>query len=335
MAVITLEYSTPPPYVFGYLYIGAVLLASAKLGRNAMLWVTGMAIGLTILNLWIPGKEPITSVTFVNRTIAILALLITAWLSDRLREYTVTVTQQKIQIVNQTQLTKVREDFMSTLTHDLKTPLLGAIETLKALASKQLGTINAEQKRAIDIMIHSHQTTLKLVEMLMDIYRNDVEGLRLDKQPIDLLDIAEEAILQLTSLAESRQVNLYLKQGDSDFRQTYPINADFLQLQRVFNNLIANAVNHSFRRGKVEVLISIKHDDYHVQIFDEGQGIHAHELPHLFARFYQGHSDRQAKGTGLGLYLSRQIISAHGGKIWAEPRTPRGAVFAFSLPRYS
>jgi two-component system NarL family sensor kinase len=68
-----------------------------------------------------------------------------------------------------------------------------------------------------------------------------------------------------------------------------------------------------------------------VQIMDEGQGIPADELPHLFDRFYQGQSDRQAKGTGLGLYLSRQIVEAHGGKIWAESRA-NGAVFAFRLP---
>jgi two-component system NarL family sensor kinase len=69
-----------------------------------------------------------------------------------------------------------------------------------------------------------------------------------------------------------------------------------------------------------------------VQILDEGLGIPAEEFPHLFERFYQGHSDRQAKGTGLGLYLSRQIIESHGGKIWAEQRSPQGTIFSFCLP---
>ncbi|WP_071455831.1 sensor histidine kinase [Gloeomargarita lithophora] len=331
--VITLEYSTPPPYVFGYLYIGAVLLASKKLSQKAVFWVTGTAVGLTLLNLWIPGTESISFVTVVNRIITILALIITAWLSDRLREYETAIIRQKIQITNQNQLTKVREDFISTLTHDLKTPLLGAIETLKAWEAEQFGRITQAQKRVIAIMNRSHQMMIQLVETLMDIYHNDMEGLQLNQQPVDLLEIAEEVMLQLASLAASRQINLYLKQGDSDFRQTYRVYGDTFQLQRVFSNLITNGINHSLKGGKVEVLIHIKSNEYQVEIFDQGQGIDPHELPHLFERFYQGYSNRQAKGTGLGLYLSRQIIAAHGGKIWAEPRSPQGAMFAFSLPR--
>nr|WP_217650590.1 HAMP domain-containing sensor histidine kinase [Spirulina major] len=218
------------------------------------------------------------------------------------------------------------------LTHDLKTPLLGAIETLNAFQAGQFGTINTAQQRAIAIMIRSHRMTLQLVEMLMDIYRNDLNGLQLHRSIVNLTNIAEEVILQLTPLATSRQVHLCLRQGDSDFRQAYWINGDAFQLHRVFNNLITNAIHHSLRGRKVEIFIALKNNVYQVQILDEGQGISEHDLPHLFERFYQGNGDRQAKGAGLGLYLSRQIIEAHGGKIWAEQRSPRGAVVAFWVP---
>jgi two-component system NarL family sensor kinase len=69
-----------------------------------------------------------------------------------------------------------------------------------------------------------------------------------------------------------------------------------------------------------------------VKVLDNGPGITEDELPYLFERFYQGQSDRQAKGSGLGLYLTRQIIEAHGGTIWAENRKPQGALFGFRLP---
>lgn len=69
-----------------------------------------------------------------------------------------------------------------------------------------------------------------------------------------------------------------------------------------------------------------------IKVADHGAGVRLEEIPHLFERFYQGQSDRQAKGAGLGLYLSRQIVEAHGGTIWAENRQPTGAVFAFRLP---
>jgi two-component system, NarL family, sensor kinase len=332
IVVIILEYSTPPPYVFGYLYIGAVLLASVRLGRLATLWVTAIAILLTLLNLLIPGIEPITVVTIANRLITVLALVVTAWLSDRIQQYETAITRQRLQIAAQTQLARVREDFVSTLTHDLKTPLLGAIATLHALQDEQFGTVTAAQRRAIAIMLRSHQMTLQLVETLLDVYHNDTEGLHLHLAAVDVVALAEEAIAHLTPLASTRQVHIRLGYGESNFRPAYWVEADALQLQRVFTNLIANAINHSLRGSSVDVVILSRSGSCHVQVLDEGQGIQPDELPHLFDRFYQGHSDRQAKGTGLGLYLSRQIIEAHGGKIWAEPRIPRGAIFAFRLP---
>lgn len=99
-------------------------------------------------------------------------------------------------------------------------------------------------------------------------------------------------------------------------------------------NLIANGINHSLRAGKVEVIFTSHDDEQIVRIIDEGQGITDNELHAVFERFYQGHSDRQAKGSGLGLYLSRQIIEAHGGKIWVQKGVPKGAIFGFRLPSH-
>jgi two-component system NarL family sensor kinase len=330
--VIVLEYSTPPPYVFGYLYIGAVLLANRKLSWRATRWVTIIAILLTLLNLAIPGLEPVTNVTIANRAITVCALAVTGWMSDRLQRYETAIMHQHAQILAQAQLSRVRQDFVSTLTHDLKTPLLGAIETLKAMETEQFGAISPGQRRAIAIMNRSHQTTLQLLETLMDVYRNDAEGVPLNMTDVDLLRLAEDTIIQLTPLAASRQVHLHLHQGDSDFRQACWVQGDAFQIQRVLGNLIANAINHSLRGSPVEVIVQAQQESCQVQILDQGQGITADELAHLFDRFYQGHSNRQAKGTGLGLYLSRQIIEAHGGRIWAEVQQPKGAIFGFCLP---
>jgi len=105
-----------------------------------------------------------------------------------------------------------------------------------------------------------------------------------------------------------------------------------VQLERVFVNLLTNAINYSPRGGKVEIVMKSYASYQVVKVIDRGLGITDDELPHLFERFYQGHSDRQAKGSGLGLYLSRQIIDAHGGMIWAENKLPLGALFGFRLP---
>lgn len=109
---------------------------------------------------------------------------------------------------------------------------------------------------------------------------------------------------------------------------------DALQLQRVLINLLVNAINHSPRNGRVTVVLEPQNTYQVVKILDTGAGIQPEQFSHLFERFYQGHSQRQTKGTGLGLYLSRQIIAAHGGIIWAENLLPVGAMFAFKLPVY-
>lgn len=336
VVVLLLELATPVDYVFGYLYTGPVLIATSRLGRKATFYTTLLAVVLTILNLWVPSSEVKEPVTIASRLIAAMALIVTGILSDRNRCYEQAIAQQQAKLQAQQQLVKVREDFASTLTHDLKTPLLGAIETLKAWEQNKFGAVSATQHKVLTTMIRSHQATLQLVETLLDVYRNDIEGLKLHLAPVDLVAIAEETIAALTDLAASRQVYIKLGYGTSDFRRAHWVKGDALQLQRVFANLLTNGINHSLRGGKVEVIFESQADEHVVKVLDNGLGITSEQLPHLFERFYQGNGDRQARGSGLGLYLTRQIIAAHGGTIWAANQaatpTTRGALFGFKLP---
>lgn len=330
--VVILEFSTPSDYVFGYLYIGPILLASRHLSRKSTYQVTLVACALTLLNVWLPSIDIVKVPTLASRLIATLALVVTGILSDRNRVFQQTLLQQQTKLQAQEKIASVREDFAATLAHDLKTPLLGAIETLKAFQRQSFGAVQLAQAEVIATMIRSHQTTLQLVETLLDVYRNDTEGLKLYRSSLDLVEIAEEVAKTLTDLASSRRVSISVNQGSSDFRKFLWINGDDFQLQRVFTNLLTNAINHSPRGGRVEVVLESGSSHQTVKVIDSGAGVKPEELPHLFERFYQGSSDRQAKGSGLGLYLSRQIIEAHGGTIWTENRHPSGAIFAFRLP---
>lgn len=332
--VIALEYATPSDYVFGYLYTGPILLANPRLNRSATLQVTLIASVLTLLNLVVPTVELTNPATVANRFIAMMALVATGWLSDRNRRYEEAIARHKAQLQAQTQLASIREDFVSTLTHDLKTPLLGAIETIKLFQAGQFGTITPPQEKVLRMMDRSHHASLQLIQTLLDVYRNDAEGLQLQRQPVNLVALAEEVIATFTDLAASRRVHILLNQSESDFRRSLWVNGDTLQLQRVFANLLVNAINHSPRGGKVEVRLASLGEYQVVRMLDSGQGITEEELPHLFERFYQGHTNRQATGSGLGLYLTRQIIEAHGGTIWAENRKPKGALFGFKVPAY-
>lgn len=332
--VLLLEYTTPAPYVFSYLYIGPILLASAHLGRRTTFTLTVIACILTMLNAWLPIASSVETSTIASRLIATLALVVTGVLSDRNKLFQQTVSQQQAKIQAQEKLAHVREDFASALTHDLKTPLLGAIETLKAFQQGSFGDVQPIQQTVLATMIRSHKNTLQMVETLLDVYRNDNEGLSLNLAPVELVKLTEEVATTLTDLAASRRVHISLNYGESDFRKFLWVKGDAFQLQRVIANLLTNAINHSIRGGKVEVMMEPSSSYQTIKVADNGAGVRPEEVPYLFERFYQGQSDRQAKGSGLGLYLSRQIVEAHGGTIWAESRNPRGAIFAFRLPAF-
>jgi two-component system, NarL family, sensor kinase len=342
LIVLILEFITPVDYLFGYLFSAPILLSSFWFGRRATIFAASLAIGLTLLNLWIPGGHILTPATICDRSIASLALFATGWLSENNRRDRAALIQQQSQLNVQKQLSRLREDFASTLTHDLKTPLLGSIAALEAFQTEKFGVITEMQQQVIALMLRSHHTSLQLVETLLDVYRNDTEGLQLSMAPVDLTDLAEEVLCHLSPLAAADRIYLSIHYGASDFRQSLWVNGDRFQLQRVFTNLLKNAIDHSRKGDRVEIILESQAHQQIVKILDSGSGITADELPYLFQRFYQGHSDRQAKGTGLGLYLCRQIIEAHHGIIWAENRystpnhepTPWGAIFGFRLPIY-
>jgi two-component system NarL family sensor kinase len=138
-AVIVLEFSTPPEYVMGYLYISPILIANSQLSRTSTFLFTLASVVLTLINIWIPYHQTIQVSMIVNRLVTILALVVTALLCDRNRQTQQILVQQQAKLQAQEKIMHVREDFASTLAHDLKTPLLGAIETLQAFDREQFG----------------------------------------------------------------------------------------------------------------------------------------------------------------------------------------------------
>jgi two-component system, NarL family, sensor kinase len=346
--VFLLEIVFPINYVFGHLYIAPLLLSSFSLSSKtttitARIVVFLATIDFVILELLHTGAlaiEKIPAYTLINRLNVIVVLLLTNWLIRRNFKYIYNInlqeaeiTHQKADLLAQKGLAQIREDFVHTLTHDLKTPILGAIQIIKSFQQKQFGAVNDLQLKVLDTMTQSQQRSLELVETLLDIYRNDAEGLTLNLQLVDLWQIAKEAVDTVLILSSEREIKLNLKSSQSQFKseeQPMKIRADSLQLIRVFINLLGNAIYHSPRAGQIEVIVDQNNHQYVVQIIDNGQGLNPADIPLLFDRFYQAHN--QARGSGLGLYLSRQIVEAHGGKIWAEPGVLQGTMFCFSLP---
>ncbi len=222
---------------------------------------------------------------------------------------------------------RLRDDFIATLTHDLRTPLLAAIQTLKFFLDGSLGAITDKQKLLISTMLKSNEDLLGLVNALLEVFKYDAEKLVLQKSNFVFNELVTQIYNELKPLADKKELNFILNDSDEDLI----INADKTELRRVICNLCGNAINYTQQSGEVKLTIKAEENDLIFSVTDNGLGIPQEDVPNLFQRFSQGTSIKRSTGTGLGLYLSRQIIEAHGGKIWLDTMLNKGSEFSFLL----
>lgn len=223
---------------------------------------------------------------------------------------------------------RLRDDFISTLTHDLRTPLLAAIQTLKFFLDGSLGSLEDRQKVLLSTMQKSNEDLLGLVNALLEVYKYDAGKLDLCRTNFLLKDLVTQSFRELEPLAKNKNIEFTMEfQAEDDLT----INADRGEIRRVITNLCGNAINYTNMDGKVDIKVKEQDGNVIFSVLDNGNGIPAEDIPHLFKRFSQGTNKKRSTGTGLGLYLSRQIIEAHDGKIWLESKVNKGSEFSFLL----
>ncbi|MDR1167277.1 MAG: response regulator [Heliobacteriaceae bacterium] len=223
---------------------------------------------------------------------------------------------------------KLRDDFIATLTHDLRTPLLAAIQTLKYFLEGSIGTLEEKQKVLLSTMLQSNEDLLGLVNALLEVYRFESGKLSLCKTNFSLKDLAVQCYNELKPLAEKKKQNFKLQLEAPESTDIY---ADRAEIKRVITNLCGNAVNYTNLGGEITIFAKVQNGDLIFSVTDDGNGIPKEDIPNLFTRFSQGTARKRSTGTGLGLYLSRQIIEAHNGKIWAASKLNKGSEFSFLL----
>lgn len=228
----------------------------------------------------------------------------------------------------QKEMERLRDDFVATLTHDLRTPLLAAIQTLKFFLDGSLGSLEDKQKVLLSTMQKSNEDLLGLVNALLEVYKYDSGKLNLCKTSFLLKDLVSQCYSELLPLAKNKNIEFNLKYSPS---VDLVIMADRGEIRRVIVNLCGNAINYTNIGGKVDIEVNECDGDIIFSVIDNGNGIPQEDIPNLFKRFSQGTNKKRSTGTGLGLYLSRQIIEAHGGKIWLESKLNKGSQFSFLL----
>ena len=230
-------------------------------------------------------------------------------------------------ITEQKKSDKLRDDFIATLTHDLRTPLLAAIQTLTFFLDGALGELDEKQKLLLSTMQKSNEDLLGLVNALLEVYKYDADKLELTKTNFSIYPLVEQVYNELLPLAQSKEIEFIIECSDKDTI----INADRSEIRRVICNLCGNAINYTQNGGKVVITLKKEGKDLIFSVSDNGCGIPQEDIPNMFQRFSQGTSKKRSTGTGLGLYLSRQIIESHGGKIWLESTLNKGSEFSFLL----
>ena len=141
-------------------------------------------------------------------------------------------------------------------------------------------------------------------------------------------DLIEQCYKELKPLADNKNIKFELS---FELDDNLCINADRGEIKRVVTNLCGNAINYTNKCGEIKILAKAQNDDFIFSVSDNGNGIPQSDIPNLFKRFSQGTTRKRSTGTGLGLYLSRQIIEAHNGKIWVDSKLDKGSEFSFLL----
>lgn len=228
------------------------------------------------------------------------------------------------------EISRQRQDFVSRLTHDLRTPLAAADRMLMLLKQGALGNLSPQMQEVITVMARSNTNLLSMVNTLLEVYRFEAGRKTLTFQPVNISQLLQEISGELTPLAQEKSLAINLDFAD-DFN-TKTMIGDRLELHRLFTNLIGNAIKFT-TSGAVTLRLhsqTTTNDIITIEIADTGVGIPPQEQSTLFERFRQG--NHNFSGSGLGLYLVRRIVEAHQGKISVNSELGKGSIFIVNLP---
>ncbi len=238
------------------------------------------------------------------------------------------------------EIDKIKSDFIAVASHELKTPLAAMVEASRLLSEPQIGELNNGQRRLVEVLNQSMNRFKVLVEDLLDLSRLQAGLVALDRSPLDIDEMLEDSLNLLAPLLDKNEVRAEIKKG----HKVKTITGDKIRISRALVNILDNAIKFSPRGSTVKIETANfreKGKDWiKIGIIDAGPGIEPGEATKIFDKFYQIQSKRRKGGSGLGLAIAKEIILAHGGKIWVESPPEdniavvqgSGAAFWFSLP---
>lgn len=228
-------------------------------------------------------------------------------------------------ILRKKEVKEIQETFLSSLIHDLRSPILGEQKALEFLMSRKPDTPIQDIAAYHSDMYSTNQDLLNIINNLLGVYSLDLGHKEVEKEPSDINKIIDEAIRTIKHTADENEDTISV----STQEKLSEIKMDPDEIKRVIINLISNAIKHNPKGINIEISAEQRENEILVSIGDNGVGISEPEKEKIFQKYPKA---KRQIGTGLGLYLSKRIVELHGGKIWFESEEGKGTAFYFTLP---
>jgi len=237
------------------------------------------------------------------------------------------ITQRKEAEEKLRKIDQMKSEFLSNVSHELRTPLQSISGFTKLIMTGKVPDAGTQQEflQIIDTEI-SH--LVNLINSLLEISRLESGRFQIYTKNVAIRDIIVDCMKTLHGLAREKNIAL----NENLPKQLPVMEADSERMRQVVLNLVGNAIKFSDRDASVNVKVAIQDGELLFQVIDHAIGIKKEAMAHLFERFYHAEGEMVRGGTGLGLYISKQIIDAHGGQIWVESKYGEGSTFSFTLP---
>jgi signal transduction histidine kinase len=281
--------------------------------------------------LFTEGIKMFSLLTGTTAAIIFLVFLLRKWysiLENEVAKRTRDLNESNYKLMKANESLKIKDEaqnqFINVAAHELRTPIQPILNAIYLLQSADLST--AKKNQYIDIIKRNTEKLGRLAEDILDVTRIESNTLKLIKERVNLYDLISNIVEEYKRNIQLIHKDLVVNYESPD--RTIFITGDKLRLNQVLLNLLDNAGKFT-KKGSITITTSIMSKKVQVTVKDTGVGIHPEIFPKLFSKFVTK-SDR---GTGLGLFISKSIIEAHGGKIWAKSSSQQeGATFIFTLP---
>jgi two-component system, OmpR family, sensor kinase len=235
-----------------------------------------------------------------------------------------------LQIRDLKEADSLRREFLANITHDLRTPLTSLQGYLETLLMKEGALTPEEQRNYLTIAIKRSNQLGKLVSAIFELAKLDSPDVQVRFEPFSPAELIQDILQKFQLAAENRKIELRM----SVAHDIPLVLADIGLTERVFENLIDNALRYTPEQGTISINTAFENGRITVQVSDTGSGIPTEDLPHLFERTYRRTRKDDSSGSGLGLVITKRILELHGSDIQVNSTVNAGTIFTFNLPVY-